>query len=47
MEDRPPVHLYHGFERRTHSEWTLFGLAGDKGARLTSETDTEAVEDEY
>ena len=47
IENRPPVHLDHGFDRRTHSEWTLFGLAGDIGARLTSDTDTEAVEDEY
>jgi hypothetical protein len=42
MKDRRSVHLYHGFDRRTHSEWTLFGLAGDIGARLTSETSTEA-----
>jgi hypothetical protein len=47
MKDRPSVHLYHGFDRRAHSEWTLVGLAGDICARLTSETDTEAVEDEY
>jgi hypothetical protein len=47
MEDRPSVHLYHGFDRCTHSEWTLFGLTCDIGARLTSEAVTEAVEDEY
>jgi hypothetical protein len=47
MEDRPSVHLYHGFDRRAHSEWTFFGLVGDIGARLTFETDAEAVEDEY
>jgi len=47
MEDRPSVHLYHGFDRRTHSEWALFGLAGDIGARFTSEASTEAVENEY
>lgn len=46
MKDCPPVHLYHGFDRRTHSEWTLFGLAGDIGARLASETSADAVENE-
>jgi hypothetical protein len=47
MEDRPSVHLDHGFGWRTHSEWTLFGLAGDIGAGLTAKASTEAVEHEY
>jgi len=47
MKDRPSVHLCHGFDRCIHSEWILFGMAGDIGARMTSETLTDAVENEY
>jgi hypothetical protein len=47
MKDCPSVNLYHGFDRRTYSEWILFGLAGDIGARLTSDRSPDAVENEY
>jgi hypothetical protein len=44
MKDRPPVHLCHEFDRRIRSEWILFGMTGDIGARMTSETLSDAVE---
>ena len=47
MKDRPSVYLCHEFDRRIHSEWILFGMAGDIGGRMTSETLTDAVKDEY
>ena len=46
MKDRPSVYLCHEFDRRIHSEWILFGMAGDIGGRMTSETLTDAVKDE-
>jgi hypothetical protein len=46
MKDRPSLHLCHGFDRRIQSEWTLFSMAGDIGARMTSEAFTNAVENE-
>ena len=47
MKNRPSVNLHHGFDRRTHSEWTLIGLARDIGARVTSDRSPDAVENEY
>ena len=47
MKDRPPVHLCHHFDRHVRSEWILFGMTGYIGARMTSETLTDAVENEY
>jgi hypothetical protein len=47
MKNRPSVDLYHAIDRPIHFEWTLFRLAGDISAGLTSDRSDDAVENEY
>jgi hypothetical protein len=47
MKNRPSANLYHGFDRCGHWERTLFGLARDVGAGMSSVPIRDAVEDEY